>query len=82
MARDQACDLDRQGALAPKGTISYAAITDPRGVGELLRAIDGYDGQRTTFAAASFFRRSVDSYDHKVKTRLARPCVALDIAMT
>jgi hypothetical protein len=35
---------DLKGALAPKGTISYAAITDPRGVGELLRSIDGYRG--------------------------------------
>jgi hypothetical protein len=42
---------DLKGALAPKGTISYAAITDPREVGLLLRAIDGYDGQGTTYAA-------------------------------
>ncbi len=47
--RDISADL--KGALAPKGTISYAAITDPRGVGELLRAIDGFAGQRTTHAA-------------------------------
>jgi integrase len=42
---------DLKGALAPKGTISYAAITDPGGVGKLLRAIDGFGGQRTTYAA-------------------------------
>ena len=47
--RDISADL--KGALAPKGTVSYAAITDPRGVGELLRAIDGFGGQRTTHAA-------------------------------
>jgi integrase len=29
----------------------HAAITDPVQVGELLRAIDGYDGQPTTAAA-------------------------------
>jgi integrase len=47
--RDISADL--KGALAPKGTVSYAAITDPRRVGELLRAIAGYDGQWTTDAA-------------------------------
>jgi integrase len=48
-SRDISADL--KGALAPKGTVSYAAITDPRGVGELLRAIDGFGGQKTTHAA-------------------------------
>jgi integrase len=48
-SRDISADL--KGALAPKGTVSYAAITDPRGVGELLRAIDGFGGQQTTHAA-------------------------------
>jgi integrase len=47
--RDVAADL--KGALAPKATKSYAAITVPAKVGELLRAIDGYDGQPTTAAA-------------------------------
>jgi integrase len=47
--RDISADL--KGALAPKGTESYAAITDPAKVGQLLRAIDEYDGQRTTHAA-------------------------------
>jgi integrase len=42
---------DLKGALAPKSSQSYAAITDPAKVGQLLRAIDGYDGQRTTHAA-------------------------------
>jgi integrase len=47
--RDISADL--KGALAPKGTESYAAITDPAKVGALLQAIEGYDGQRTTHAA-------------------------------
>jgi hypothetical protein len=47
--RDISADL--RGALAPRATKSYAAITDPAKVGELLRAIDGYDGQPTTAAA-------------------------------
>ena len=47
--RDISADL--KGALAPKGSQSYAAITDPAKVGQLLCAIGGYDGQRTTHAA-------------------------------
>ena len=47
--RDVSADL--KGALAPKGTHSYAAITDPAKVGQLMRAIADYDGQRTTHAA-------------------------------
>lgn len=47
--RDVAADL--RGALTPKSAESYAAITDPRGVGALLRAIDGYVGQPATAAA-------------------------------
>lgn len=47
--RDISADL--RGALAPRTTKNYAAITDPAKVGELLRAIDGYDGQPTTTAA-------------------------------
>jgi integrase len=46
---DIAADL--VGALAPRTTQHHAAITDPAKVGELLRAIDGYDGQPTTGAA-------------------------------
>jgi integrase len=42
---------DLKGALAPKASQSYAAITDPAKVGQLLCAIDGYDGQHTTHAA-------------------------------
>jgi integrase len=47
--RNVAADL--QGALtAPKAT-HHAAIIDPKGVGELLRAIDGFEGQPTTLWA-------------------------------
>jgi integrase len=41
---------DLKGALAPKATQNYAAITEPTRVGELLHAIDGYVGQPTTRA--------------------------------
>lgn len=40
--RDITADL--RGALPPAHVQHYAAITDPRKVGELLRAIDGYSG--------------------------------------
>ena len=42
---------DLKGALAPKASCSYAAIIDPAKVGQLLRAIEDYDGQRATYAA-------------------------------
>ena len=47
--RDIAADL--RGALAPVPTKNRAAITDPVRVGELLRAIDGYQGEAATAAA-------------------------------
>lgn len=47
--RDPTADL--RGALAPAPTQNRAAITDPKKVGELLRAIDGYSGQPSTCAA-------------------------------
>ena len=40
--RDPAADL--RGALSPVQTINRAAITEPKKVGELLRAIDVYQG--------------------------------------
>jgi integrase len=46
---DIAADL--VGALGPRTTTHHAAITDPVKVGELLRAIEGYDRQPTTAAA-------------------------------
>lgn len=48
-SRDISADL--KGALSAKGTQSYPAITDPAKVGQLLRAIEDYDGQATTHAA-------------------------------
>lgn len=42
---------DLRGALRPSKTKHYAALTDPKEVAELLRAIDGYGGQPTTIAA-------------------------------
>ena len=47
--RDVTADL--RGALAPVPTKNRAAITDPGRVGELLRAIDGYQGEPATAAA-------------------------------
>ncbi|MFM6830029.1 MAG: tyrosine-type recombinase/integrase [Novosphingobium sp.] len=39
---------DLRGALTAPKVKHYAAITDPAGVGKLLRAIDGYEGQGLT----------------------------------
>lgn len=47
--RDITADL--RGALAPVPTKNRAAITDPVQVGELLRAIGGYQGEPATTAA-------------------------------
>jgi integrase len=47
--RDVAADL--KGALTPVVSKNHASIVDPVRVGELLRAIDGYDGQPATHAA-------------------------------
>lgn len=44
--RDSTGDL--RGALTPLKVKSRAALTDPKRVGELLRAIDGYSGQLST----------------------------------
>ncbi|HRQ64635.1 MAG TPA: tyrosine-type recombinase/integrase [Xanthomonadaceae bacterium] len=44
--RDPAADL--RGALTPVKTTSRAALTDPAKVGELLRAIESFQGQYTT----------------------------------
>jgi len=48
-SRDPSADL--RGALAPVVTRSHAAITDPKKVGDLLRALEGYSGQFTTRCA-------------------------------
>ncbi len=47
--RDPTADL--RGALAPIVATNHPAITDPRAVGELLRAIHGYEGQPATECA-------------------------------
>src|SRR3546814_3090694 len=43
--RDPSADL--RGALAPVVSRSHAAVTEPAQVADLLRALDGYDGQRS-----------------------------------
>lgn len=47
--RDPCPDL--KGALTATSTINRASITDPKQIGELLRAIDGYGGQYVTHCA-------------------------------
>ena len=49
-AHDVAADL--RDALAPVKSRNFASVTDPARVGQLLRAIDGYDGQPITTALA------------------------------
>ncbi|MGE0582863.1 MAG: tyrosine-type recombinase/integrase [Steroidobacteraceae bacterium] len=39
---------DLKGALAPTTVKNFAAVTEPAKVGQLLRAIDGYQGQPST----------------------------------
>jgi len=46
LASDPTRDL--RGALTSPKVKHYGAVTDPRRVGELLRAIDGYEGQGIT----------------------------------
>jgi integrase len=50
--RDPSGDL--RGALAPVNPQNRAAITEPGRIGELLRAIDGYEGQPMTACALKF----------------------------
>lgn len=47
--RDPAADL--KGALTPPVVTNHAALVDPKKVGGLLRAIDGYDGECQVAAA-------------------------------
>jgi integrase len=42
---------DLRGAIAPTKTKHHASITEPAKIGELLRAIDGYDGFEVVRAA-------------------------------
>jgi integrase len=46
-----ATDTNLRETLKPRSKQNYAAITEPARVGELLRAIDGYQGQPATHAA-------------------------------
>jgi len=48
---DRSPAADLEGALIPIPTKHHAAVTTPRGVGALLRAIDAYDGHRSTVYA-------------------------------
>lgn len=48
-SRDPAGDL--RGALRPHKARHHAAVVEPKAVGELLRAIDGYTGESVTRAA-------------------------------
>jgi integrase len=43
--------MDLRGALAPRATRNHPSITEPVKVGQLLRTIDGYEGQIATHAA-------------------------------
>jgi integrase len=43
-----------RGQLAPVNVQHFAAITDPKKIGELMRAIDGYDGLTVVCAALKF----------------------------
>ncbi|WP_297477425.1 integrase arm-type DNA-binding domain-containing protein [Ferrovum sp.] len=45
------CAGDLRGALAPVKEAHYASVTEPKAVGELLRAIEGYQGDPVTRAA-------------------------------
>lgn len=47
--RDPAADL--RGALQPAKSEHFAAIIDPKAIGDLLRAIDGYTGEFATRCA-------------------------------
>jgi len=48
-SRDPTADL--KGALPPNRSNHFATITDPKEIGELLRAIDGYQGSLITRCA-------------------------------
>ena len=50
--RDPSADL--RGALSPVKSKRMATITDPRKIGELMRAIDGYEGHHITKCALKF----------------------------
>jgi integrase len=45
---DRDITADLKGALTPVAVTNFAAVTEPRRICELLRAIDGYQGQPST----------------------------------
>lgn len=47
--RDPSADL--KGALTPVRGKHHAAVTDPKQVGDLIRALDGYSGRAATYCA-------------------------------
>lgn len=49
--RDPSADL--RGAIPPAAKTHFSSITDPKQIGELLRAIDGYSGEFSTKCALS-----------------------------
>ncbi len=53
--RDPTGDL--RGALAPTRETHLASIVEPKAIGELLRAIDGYEGSLVTKCASSTWSR-------------------------
>ena len=54
VARNPAADVSLRDLLPPKVTRNRAAVTDPAAVGELLRAVDTYQGAPVTRLALRF----------------------------
>lgn len=52
--RDPSRDIELCDILAPADVQHHASVTDPKGAGELLRAIDGFTGSFTTRCALRF----------------------------
>ena len=52
--RDPSRDIELRDVLAPANVKHHASITDPKEVGALLRAIDGYRGVFIVRAALQF----------------------------
>ena len=52
--RDPSRDIELRDILPPADVQHHASVTDPKGVGELLRAIDGFTGSFTTRCALRF----------------------------
>jgi integrase len=52
--RDPSRDIELRDILPPADVQHHASVTDPKGAGELLRAIDGFTGAFTTRCALRF----------------------------